>query len=217
MSHWRQQTGQPTLPRYVCSHIAPEAGLKVCTLRGLRLPPQLPCLSLPCPTEYCERGSLYDILHAAAQSRSAAARLSWDLRLGMAIDAATGLLCALWWWRWCCAPPGGCGAGCRHGRSLRRPLPMLRLTRRSRLPARRRRYLHARSPPILHRDGARACMLCTCSKRLFVFVGQQAVHAGCRAVRAGLPALQRTLHRSPHRHSPAPCTTTRSQVPQLPC
>lgn len=44
-------------------------------------------------TEFCARGSLYDVLRAAAQDPELAAQLTWDRRLGMAIDAATGMLC----------------------------------------------------------------------------------------------------------------------------
>ena len=50
-----------------------------------RLPP---CLL----TEYCALGSLYDALRQAALSPVAAARLTWRRRLGIALDAARGLL-----------------------------------------------------------------------------------------------------------------------------
>lgn len=43
-------------------------------------------------TEYCQRGSLYDVMQAAKRDPSVAAQLTWRRRLGMAIDAGTGLL-----------------------------------------------------------------------------------------------------------------------------
>lgn len=57
-------------------------------------------------TEYCARGSLADVLRTARDGKKGAAdSLTWRRRLGMAVDAATGML-----------------------------------------------YLHARTPPIIHRD-----------------------------------------------------------------
>ncbi|EFN56509.1 hypothetical protein CHLNCDRAFT_30642 [Chlorella variabilis] len=51
------------------------------------------CTLPPCIlTEYCERGSLYDVLQAAAKRPERAAALTWRLRLKMALDAATGLM-----------------------------------------------------------------------------------------------------------------------------
>ena len=51
-------------------------------------------LPLPHPAEYCSRGSLYDCLAAAREqpAAAAAAQLTWQRRLGIAIDAGTGLL-----------------------------------------------------------------------------------------------------------------------------
>ena len=42
--------------------------------------------------EYCSRGSLYDCLAAGRDQPAAAAQLTWHRRLGMAVDAAAGLL-----------------------------------------------------------------------------------------------------------------------------
>lgn len=42
--------------------------------------------------ELCSRGSLYDVLRGAARDPAKAAELTWQLRLRMALDAATGLL-----------------------------------------------------------------------------------------------------------------------------
>lgn len=42
------------------------------------------CTMPPClVTEYCSRGSLYDVLHSAAHDASLAAQLTWPLRLHM--------------------------------------------------------------------------------------------------------------------------------------
>ncbi|PRW33300.1 Serine threonine- kinase CTR1 [Chlorella sorokiniana] len=43
-------------------------------------------------TEFCRRGSLYDVLTKARKRPEAATQLTWELRLRMALDAATGLL-----------------------------------------------------------------------------------------------------------------------------
>lgn len=43
-------------------------------------------------TEYCQHGSLYDVLRSATGDPERASQLTWKLRLGMAIDAATGIL-----------------------------------------------------------------------------------------------------------------------------
>lgn len=65
-------------------------------------------MSLPCARrasrapEFCSRGSVYDVLRAAAQDPAKAAELTWRRRLGIAIDAATGMLCAAGWL--CTAP-----------------------------------------------------------------------------------------------------------------
>ena len=57
-------------------------------LRHTHCPPPL----LPPPAEYCARGSLYDVLRQGSQDPSAAAQLTVQRRLGMAFDAARGLL-----------------------------------------------------------------------------------------------------------------------------
>lgn len=44
------------------------------------------------PTEYCSRGSLYDVLRQACRDREAAGQLTWQRRLSMLFDAARGLL-----------------------------------------------------------------------------------------------------------------------------
>lgn len=44
-------------------------------------------------SEFYARGSLFDVLRNAASDPAAAALLTWRLRLRMAADAATGLLC----------------------------------------------------------------------------------------------------------------------------
>jgi serine/threonine protein kinase len=43
-------------------------------------------------SEYCARGSLFDVLRAASMSEAAAASLSWPRRLRLALDAAKGML-----------------------------------------------------------------------------------------------------------------------------
>jgi serine/threonine protein kinase len=42
--------------------------------------------------EFCARGSLYDVLRTAGRQPGLAAELGWRRRLGMAFDAARGLL-----------------------------------------------------------------------------------------------------------------------------
>ncbi len=42
--------------------------------------------------EFCAKGSLYNVLQRARQSTEASAQLGWQRRLGMALDAAVGLL-----------------------------------------------------------------------------------------------------------------------------
>ncbi len=42
-------------------------------------------------TEYCARGSLYDLLHSAAAAPAAAAALPWHRRLALLLDAARGV------------------------------------------------------------------------------------------------------------------------------
>lgn len=50
--------------------------------------PEPPCVV----TEYCSRGSLYDLLQAAKADPSLAGQLDWSRRLGLALDAAKGML-----------------------------------------------------------------------------------------------------------------------------
>lgn len=91
----------------VLDKLKEEAGL----MSSLRHPNILQFMGLctipPCVlTEYCSKGSLADILRAGRQGKMGMAEnLSWRRRIGMAMDAATGML-----------------------------------------------HLHARSPPIVHRD-----------------------------------------------------------------
>ena len=44
------------------------------------------------PAEYCALGSLYDVLRQGATSGACAAALTWPRRIGIALDAARGLL-----------------------------------------------------------------------------------------------------------------------------
>ena len=47
------------------------------------------CLQPPCiVTEFCARGSLFDVLRKARTSQSFAQQLNWSKRLSMALDAA---------------------------------------------------------------------------------------------------------------------------------
>ena len=47
------------------------------------------CLEPPCiVTEFCARGSLYDVLKKARTSPALAQQLDWSKRLSMALDAA---------------------------------------------------------------------------------------------------------------------------------
>lgn len=49
----------------------------------------------PTPTqqaEYCERGSVTDVLRAGRVDPAAAAQLGWGRRLSMALDAAKGMM-----------------------------------------------------------------------------------------------------------------------------
>ncbi len=91
----------------VMAALAAEAGL-MASLRHPHIVQFMGICTLPpaVVTEYCARGSLADVLRAGRAARPGAAEaLTWRRRLGMALDAATGML-----------------------------------------------HLHARSPPILHRD-----------------------------------------------------------------
>ena len=55
------------------------------------------CLEPPCiVTEFCARGSLYDVLKKARASPAFAQQLDWSKRLSMALDAAKVLLACLW-------------------------------------------------------------------------------------------------------------------------
>ena len=54
------------------------------------------CLEPPCiVTEFCARGSLYDVLKKARASPAFAQQLDWSKRLSMALDAAKVLLAHL--------------------------------------------------------------------------------------------------------------------------
>lgn len=55
-------------------------------------PVSLPRPHTHVPAEYCARGSLYDVLRAAATNPARAAELTWRRRLSLALDAAMGLL-----------------------------------------------------------------------------------------------------------------------------
>lgn len=51
------------------------------------------CPDPPCVvTEYCSRGSLYDVLRRAREDSKIGDELKWSRRLGMALDAAKGML-----------------------------------------------------------------------------------------------------------------------------
>lgn len=51
------------------------------------------CLEPPCiVTEFCARGSLFDVLRKARSSPPFAQQMDWTRRLGMALDAAKGML-----------------------------------------------------------------------------------------------------------------------------
>jgi serine/threonine protein kinase len=60
------------------------------------------CVEPPCIiTEFCARGSLFDVLRKARTSPAFAQQLDWSRRLSMALDAAK--VCFL------CSPPHGKG------------------------------------------------------------------------------------------------------------
>lgn len=107
----------PNIVQVSCLHLSSAstrdvtAGPRMADRR--RLPPAMPPASLTCRsvclprtaqfmglctlppaliTEYCQRGSLYDVLQTAKRDASVAAQLTWRRRLGMAVDAGTGLL-----------------------------------------------------------------------------------------------------------------------------
>lgn len=74
-------------------HLAEEASI----LASLRHPHIVNflgfCLTPPAIAfEYCARGSVYDVLRAAAADKVLARELTWTRRVNMAIDAATGML-----------------------------------------------------------------------------------------------------------------------------
>jgi serine/threonine protein kinase len=51
------------------------------------------CVSPPCvATEYCARGSLYDLLQDGRKNAEKAAELTWARRIGIATGAARGML-----------------------------------------------------------------------------------------------------------------------------
>lgn len=73
------------------------------------------CAACPStPAEFCDQGSLMDLLEEARDSPEQAAELSWARRLGMALDAARGILCV--YWSGCCWSPG-CWLQALHGSS----------------------------------------------------------------------------------------------------
>ena len=91
----------------VLDKLSDEAGL-MASMRHPNIIQFMGIVSMPpcVVTEYCERGSMADVLKRGRKGEPGAVEaLGWRLRLGMAADAATGML-----------------------------------------------YLHARSPPIIHRD-----------------------------------------------------------------
>ena len=52
------------------------------------------CLEPPCiVTEFCARGSLYDVLKKARSTPAFAQQLDWSRRLSMALDAAKVIPC----------------------------------------------------------------------------------------------------------------------------
>lgn len=52
------------------------------------------CVVPPCiVTEFCEKGSLYDVLKRGNEDPAQAAQLTWSRRIGFAIDAAEGMSC----------------------------------------------------------------------------------------------------------------------------
>lgn len=87
------QQGELSLPERTMRELQQEAAImirmrhpNIVSFMGLCTRPA--CLI----TEYCARGSLYEVLQAAAQHADAAATLTWRLRLRMAADGARGLL-----------------------------------------------------------------------------------------------------------------------------
>lgn len=78
----------------VLDKLADEAGL-MASMRHPNIIQFMGIVSMPpcVVTEYCERGSLADVLKRARKAEPGAAEaLGWRLRLGMAADAATGML-----------------------------------------------------------------------------------------------------------------------------
>ncbi|PRW45342.1 Serine threonine- kinase CTR1 [Chlorella sorokiniana] len=87
-----QRDFQLELPEPVMQQLYKEAvvmsklrHLNVVSFLGICCVP--PCLL----TEYCSRGSLYDMISAASRSSEAAAALTWQRRLSMLLDSAAGL------------------------------------------------------------------------------------------------------------------------------
>ncbi|GAB4822575.1 hypothetical protein N2152v2_009621 [Parachlorella kessleri] len=82
-----------TLSNPVLENLQKEAAL-MCSLRHPSIVTFLGvCTVPPCiVTEYCERGSLADVLRNARQSPAAAAKLDWLRRLSMMLDTAKGML-----------------------------------------------------------------------------------------------------------------------------
>lgn len=57
------------------------------------------CLQPPCiVTEFCARGSLFDVLRKACTSQGFAQQLDWGKRLNMALDAAKVCVAAFAAW-----------------------------------------------------------------------------------------------------------------------
>jgi hypothetical protein len=55
-------------------------------------------------TEYCARGSLYDLLKAARQNAALAKALDWPKRINMALDAAKVCFDTIWSMISTCSP-----------------------------------------------------------------------------------------------------------------
>ncbi|KAL4419177.1 hypothetical protein ABPG77_004900 [Micractinium sp. CCAP 211/92] len=85
--------GSVELPQQVMAQLLQEAGVMV----RLR-PPNIVqfvglCTLPPCIlTEYCSKGSLYDLLRTASEEPGLAKELTWELLVNMALEAARGIL-----------------------------------------------------------------------------------------------------------------------------